>query len=312
MQNTAFIFPGQGSQMVGMGKDFAEAYPAAGEIFQQADELLGVPFSELMFNGDADELNQTYNTQAALYVCSAAMLNALKVELRDAEPIAYAGHSLGEFTALYAAGALTFEDGLRLVRARGRLMGLAGDQHPGAMAALLGLGASVVHEICEIATDQTGVPVVLANDNCPGQVVISGDNVAIDAAIQLAEERGVKKAVKLAVSVAAHSPLMQPAADDFRQALDATTITAPHTPVYANATAQPIRDIDAIRDALNHQLTNPVRWTESVQTMLTVGVHQFVEIGSGDVLTGLIKRIDRQAGRININTVTALHTFKNS
>lgn len=310
MQNTALIFPGQGSQQVGMGKDFAQTYPIAKEIFQQADDLLGVSLSQLMFDGDAETLNQTYNTQAALYVCSAAILQVFRSEYPQITPIAYAGHSLGEFTALYAAGALTFEDGLRLVRERGRLMGLAGEKHPGAMAALLGLATDVVREICQTASEQIGAPVVLANDNCPGQVVISGDTAAIDAALQLAQEHGAKKAIKLAVSVAAHSPLMQPAADDFRSALDATTFTTPHTPIYANATAQPIRDIQAIRAALNHQLTHPVRWTESVQAMLIAGVTQFIEIGSGDVLTGLIKRIDRQAARVAIQSVPALQAFQ--
>lgn len=305
----AFVFPGQGSQVVTMGKDFADAYPAARDLFQQADEILGVGLSDLCFNGPEAILNDTLNTQPALYVCGAAILQALKTELPDARPAFVAGHSLGEFTALYAAGALAFDDGLRLVRERGRLMQAAGEEQPGAMAAILGLDADAVREVCEQAVSETGGVLVLANDNCPGQVVISGDNAALDHGLTLAKAAGAKRAVKLAVSIAAHSPLMRSASDRFAQALAETRFNAPATPVYANVSAAPLADIDAIRQELEAQLTSSVRWTEAVRAMIADGASLFLEFGPKDVLTGLLKRIDGAKTGVALNSVANLQQF---
>ena len=305
----AFVFPGQGSQVVTMGKDFADAYPAARDLFQQADEILGFALSDLCFNGPEAILNDTLNTQPALYVCGAAILQALKAELPDARPAFVAGHSLGEFTALYAAGALSFDDGLRLVRERGRLMQAAGEEQPGAMAAILGLDADAVREVCERAASETGGVLVLANDNCPGQVVISGDNAALEQGLLLAKAAGAKRAIKLAVSIAAHSSLMQSVSERFARALAETRFNAPETPVYANVSAAPLADVDAIRQELEAQLTSSVRWTESVRAMIADGAELFLELGPKDVLSGLLKRIDGSKTGVPLNSVANLQQF---
>jgi [acyl-carrier-protein] S-malonyltransferase len=217
-----------------------------------------------------------------------------------------AGHSLGELTALVAAGAISFEDGLRLVRERGRLMKAADEQSPGAMAALLGLNADVVNDICARAREQTGGVLVLANDNCPGQVVISGDDATLDVALALAKDAKVKKAVKLQISIAAHSPLMEPAAAEFRRALAGVACQTPQIPVYGNLTAAPLVSVDDIRAELDAQLTGAVRWTESVQAMIAAGVDQFIELGPKDVLVGLLKRIDRRVSGFALNSRESL------
>lgn len=302
----AYVFPGQGSQTVGMGKDLAAQHPVVRETFDQADDLLGFKLSALCFDGPDEALNDTYNTQPALYVCGVALLRLIQQELPDAQPAFAAGHSLGEFTALAAAGALRFEDGLRLVRERGRLMQEAGARSPGAMAALLGLDADVVRDLCQQASAQTGRTLVLANDNCPGQSVISGDEAALEVGMALAKAAGAKKVVKLAVSIASHSPLMQPAADAFGQALAATPFQTPRVPVYGNVEAAPLNSVEQIRRELGLQLTHSVRWTESVQAMIAAGAEHFIELGPKDVLTSLLKRIDRARSARAVNNLESV------
>ncbi len=309
---TAFVFPGQSSQIVGMGSDFARQFRAAAAIFEQADHILGLPFSQLMFEGPAAQLDDTLNTQPALYITSIAILRVLEAEFGALNPVGAAGHSLGELTALTAAGSLPFDSGLRLVRERARLMKEAGAAQPGAMAALLGPTVPEVQAVCDQASTDTGKPVVLANDNCPGQVVISGDVDALERALVIAKERGVKRALRLAVSVAAHSPLMARASDDFRKLLDSTPFAVPRFPVIGNADAKAFKTVDDIRVGLGKQLVSPVRWTESVQVLRALGATTFIEIGSKDVLTGLLKRIDREAVGIALNSPEILNTLRTS
>ena len=306
---TAFIFPGQGSQTLGMGQDIAAAYPVSKAVFDQSDRLLGLPFSHLMWQGPEDELNDTMNTQPALYVCSMAILRALQQALPDARPAAVAGHSLGELTALSAAEALGFDAGPRLVRERGRLMKEAGDSAPGAMAAVLGADANAVNTLCARASALTGKPLVLANDNCPGQIVISGDSETVDRAIEMAREVGARRAVRLAVSIAPHSPLMASAEADFARSVAATHFDLPNIPVYGNISTQPLTSISAIREELDAQLTSPVYWTDLVRNMIAAGIHTFVEIGSKNVLTGLLKRIDADSTGISIEDMNGLESF---
>lgn len=307
--NVAFVFPGQGSQMVGMAKDIVDIYPVARETVEQADTIIGFALSNLMFEGPEDELGDTAITQPAMYVCSIALLRALQTHLPDMRPSCVAGHSLGEFSALTAAGALSFADGIKLVRERGRLMKEAGEKHPGAMAALLGIESDKAQELVVAATEKTGKPVVVANDNCPGQIVISGDTTALNAAVEMAKDYGAKRAMPLSVSVATHSPLMQPAKEAFTQLLNATTFHAPSVPVYANVTAKPITTVAAIQSELEAQLTSSVRWTQSMQAMLAAGIETYVEIGSKDVLTGLMRRIDKSKTAISVNNLATLQQF---
>ncbi len=292
-----------------MSRDLVEAYPAARQTFEQADAILGFSLSSLCFDGPEEALNDTYNTQPALFVSGIATLRALQAELPDAQPQRMAGHSLGEFTALAAAGALTFEDGLRLVRERGRLMKLAGEEQPGAMAAILGLDAATARDFCARASAETGGVLVLANDNCPGQAVISGDRATLERGLALAKESGARRAVPLAVSIAAHSPLMQPAADRFKATLQATDFQRPSVTVYGNTSAAPLDSVDAIRHELAEQLTRSVRWTETIQTMIAAGTTRFIEAGPKDVLTGLLKRIDGSASGIALNSADSIISF---
>ena len=308
---TALVFPGQGSQEVGMGADLVQQYPEAAQIFQQADQILGIPFSKLCFEGPAELLDETVNTQPALYIHSIAMLRALEAKLgTKIAPVAVAGHSLGEFTALTAAGALSFADGVKLVRERASLMQEAGKNSKGAMAALLGIEIAAAREDCEIASSDTGKPVVVANDNCPGQIVISGDEIALEYALPLAQERGAKRALRLSVSIAAHSPLIADAAEQFHKALIAVQIETPTIPVIGNVSAAPLRDREAIYAELDAQLTSTVRWAESVRALIGMGATTFLEIGSKEVLTGLLKRIDRSATGIAINSADAIKALE--
>lgn len=309
---SAALFPGQGSQAVGMGADFAREYAIASDTFGQADEILGFDLSRTCFNGTRDQLDQTKFTQPALYVCSVAIWRALQQLLPSAQPAWMAGHSLGEFSALTAAGALSFDDGLRLVHARGRFMQRAGELNPGAMAAILALEIAQVESLCVQVSAESGQEVVLANNNCPGQAVVSGDINAVARLIERATAAGARRAVKLSVSVAAHSPLMAAASDAFQEVVHGTEFSPPKVPVVGNVLAQPLETVAEIRTELDQQLTQSVRWTESMQTLIAEGANTFIEIGSGNVLTGLMRRIDRSKKRISLNTVEALEAFLKS
>ncbi len=305
MGSTAFLFPGQGSQYVGMGRDLYETYPEARATFDQADKVLGFALSDLCFNGPEEALNDTINTQPAIFVTSVALLRALESSKKQA-PAFVAGHSLGEYAALVAAGAMDFAAGLWLVRERGRLMKEAGERSPGGMAAVLGLEAEAVEEICHRARQETGGVIQVANYNSPGQIVISGDFQTRDVAMELVKAAGAKRVVPLAVSIAAHSPLMQCIADEFRQAVEATEFWTPQVPVVANVSAMPLESTEAIRAELVQQLTSPVRWTESMQYMIGRGVTEFVEIGPKDVLTGLVRRIDQSVQAKSVGNAAAM------
>jgi len=301
-QNVAFVFPGQGSQEVGMGQALAENYPIARQLFEQADEILGFSLSNLCFEGPAETLNDTYNTQPAIFVHSIAALEVLRAEGYTVQPAFVAGHSMGEYSAYVAAGVLSFADGLRLVRERGRLMKKAGDLNPGSMAAIIKLSDDAVSDICRQVTEAgTGV-LTVANYNSPGQVVISGDNAAVDQAIELAKAAKAKRALKLPVSIAAHSELMRVVADEFRQAVNNSPLNLPKTPVVANITAKPLETVAAIQEEMEGQLTSSVRWTASIQWMVDQGVTEFVEIGPKNVLTGLIKRIAKGTTASSVST----------
>ncbi len=293
-ENIAFVFPGQGSQEVGMGRALVESYPAAGEIFRQADEILDFGLSRLCFEGPEADLNDTINTQAALFTTSIAALEALKAAGYPIKPAFVAGHSLGEFSAYVAAGVLTFEAGLRLVRERGRLMKKAGELNPGGMAAILKLDDDVVAKLCQDVSAEGNGLLQVANYNSPGQVVISGHNAAVERGIALATAAGARRAVKLPVSIAAHSELMRVIADEFRAAINQTPLNLPEIPIVANITAAPLDSLEAIRAEMEGQLTASVRWTDSVLWMVNQGVTRFIEIGSKDVLAGLIKRISKE------------------
>lgn len=304
LSNSVLLFPGQGSQQVGMAKALVEAYPAAKAAFEEADDVLSFALSQLCFEGPEATLTDTINAQPALLATSIATLRAIESELGSVDDASgtntfVAGHSLGEYSALVAAGSLIYADGLRLVRTRGQLMKEAGEKLPGMMAAVLGLDEAQVATICQEAVADGGVAQV-ANDNCPGQLVISGDKAGMEKAMAALSKAGAKKVVPLAVSIASHSPLMQPAAEKLRAALDATQILPPQVPLIANTSATPLTDAAAIRDELAAQLTGSVRWTASMQWALAQGVSRFVEIGSGEVLRDLMKRIDRNAERLSI------------
>lgn len=295
LQTTAFVFPGQGSQVVGMGKELVEKYPNAKETFDEADSILGFVLSDLMWNGPAETLNETVNTQPALYVHSVAAWRTFST-LATPKPATVAGHSLGELSALTASGALPFSDGLRLVRKRGELMRRAGELNPGGMAAILGVDIPTLDKIC--AESSTADEIVqVANDNCPGQVVISGHKPALERAMAAAKAAGAKRAMPLAVSIAAHSPLMDSIQAEWNAAVDACAMHTPEIPVVGNVHAKPLLTADELRADIKAQMQSRVRWTESVQLMLANGINTFVEAGTGDVLSGLIKRIDASTNR---------------
>ncbi len=300
MSCDAFIFPGQGSQYVGMGAALAATYVVARDTFAQADEILGFPLSELCFTGPSDDLTDTRNAQPAILTTSIAALRVIQTERPDlAEPCFVAGHSLGEYSALVAAGALDFADAVRLTRTRGELMARAGVTTPGSMAAILRLEDARVTDICAEAARASGDVVQVANYNSPGQVVISGGAAGIAAAGALATAAGGRTRV-LAVSIASHSALMQPAADVFVEVVEATPFQTPRIPVIGNIGAMPLTTPAAIRRELVAQLTSSVRWTDSVRFIGANGATRFIEIGPGQVLTGLVKRIEPNIPTANV------------
>ncbi len=309
LQTTAFLFPGQGSQAVGMGHELAQAYPLARRTFEEADERLGFSLSRLMWEGPEAELSDTINTQPALYVHSLAAFRVFVHLYPHLRPAAMAGHSLGELSALAAAGAFSFEDGLRLVRRRGELMKQAGEQHPGGMAAILNLDIPTLERICaEASTD--GEVVQVANDNCPGQVVISGARAAVERAVEKARIAGARRVVPLAVSIAAHSPLMQSAQAEFRRAVDETPMNDSFLPVVGNVSARILTSAAEARADLQAQLTSRVRWTETIQWLAGNGVTKFVEVGNGSVLLGLVRRILPSALGLPLGTAADFAAFE--
>ena len=287
MKRTAWVFPGQGSQYVGMGADSFQADETARATFARADGVLGFALSEICFNGPELELRQTRNTQPAIFLHSMVLVRLLG---NNDVPAMVAGHSLGEYSALVVAGALTFEDGLRLVRLRGELMQRAGELERGTMAAIIGMTPEATVDLCREAS-AAGI-VQPANFNSPGQIVISGSVEGVHKAMELAKQRGAKMAKELVVSGAFHSPLMGTAKEGLRAALETTDIQDARIPVYTNVTAEPVTRATEIRELLYQQLSSPVRWEESVKNMVRDGAGRFVEIGPGKVLQGLVKRID--------------------
>lgn len=298
----AYVFPGQGSQTVGMGLDIYKNIPAARRVFDEADSILGLPLSKICFEGPDVELTRTINTQPAIFVTSIACMRAAQEEgsaLLDGSPAFVAGHSLGEYTALVAAGSLTFEEALKLVRERGRLMEDAGVQNPGGMAAILGLDEAVILEVCRDAG------VEIANINCPGQIAISGYKDAVAKAMDLAKERGARRVVALDVGGAFHSRLMEPASDGIAKAVADMKFNQAAVPIIANSTATPLVTSQEIKDELLRQLCSPVRWQHSVEYMVRNGVDKFIEIGAGNILTGLIKRTNDSVEVVNLADTTS-------
>lgn len=280
----AFVFPGQGAQFVGMGRDLYEAYPMAKEMFEQANDILGFRITDIMFNGELEDLKQTRVTQPSVFLHSVIASKVMTI----ATPNMVAGHSLGEYSALVSCGCIDFEDALRLVAKRAKAMQRACELQESTMAAVLGLDDARVDELCQ---QISGDIVVAANFNCPGQVVISGSVNGVERACELLKANGAKRAIQLQVGGAFHSPLMQPAAEELQEAILATEFKQPHCPIYQNVNAYPQTDPEAIRQNLLLQLTAPVRWTQTIRNMVVDGATEFYEYGPGDVLKGLIRKI---------------------
>lgn len=306
----AFLFPGQGAQLVGMGAGLATAYPAAAEIFEKANAIVGFDLRQICFEGPAETLNTTTMSQPAIFTTSAALLEVMRTEPDTAGivPDLTAGLSLGEYTALYAAGAISFEDGLKLVKKRGEAMQAAADATDGAMVSVIGLNEDKARQLCEKAAE--GQLLQPVNFNCPGQIVVSGTVAACERAVQLAPEYGAIKAIRLEVAGAFHTEMMASAADALRQALAESKITAPAaTKVLANIDAEYYRDAAAITDGLAKQLISPILWQKCMERLLNEGIEQFYEIGPGRVLTGLMRRINRKTRVINVSSAEALQAL---
>jgi [acyl-carrier-protein] S-malonyltransferase len=310
---TAFLFPGQGAQFIGMGKDVADSFRVAADIFKKANDIMGFDLSGICFNGPADRLNTTAISQPAIFATSAAILEVIKTNPKTStiKPTAVAGLSLGEYTALYAAGIIGFEDAIRLVQKRGQAMQAAADASEGAMVSIVGLDEETVNKLCAEARE--GDVLAAANFNCPGQIVISGDKTACSRAEALAAKYGAIKAIRLEVAGAFHTEMMSAAARDLGDAIQKCRISDPcNIRVIANVDAQYYQDIGKISEGLKSQLTNPVLWQKCMEKFIDDGIEKFYEIGPGKVLTGLMKRINRKAVVVNISNVESLQSLLNS
>lgn len=302
-RHTALVFPGQGSQFVGMGERLHGASETARRIFREADETLGASITRLCFEGPADELEDTFNSQAAILTVSYAALEALRERLghlgETLSPLCVAGHSLGEYTALVSAGVIDFGDALSLVRERGRLMKEAGTEHPGGMAAVIGLSSEQLEAVCAEASSGGGI-VVVANDNCPGQTVISGDVKALERAMALASAAGAKRVVRLGISIASHSPLMERAGQQLSDLVQKVSFSEPVTPIVSNITGRFVTSVEDLKRNVGQHMVRPVMWSGSVREMVDHGVDTFLEVGPGQVLSGLIRRVKREVRTLSV------------